>query len=59
MLQSLDSEVGVTKTGLPVLSTATGFPVLSAMMVDGCSRFKVGSILASIKQIRLEYNSFS
>ena len=26
-------------------------------MVDGCYRFKIGSILASIMQIRLEYNS--
>ena len=30
MLQSLDSEVDVTATGFPVLSTATVFPVLSA-----------------------------
>ena len=54
MWQSLDSEVDVTATGLSVLSTATGFPVRSAEMVDGCSRFKVGRILASIMQIRLE-----
>ena len=48
MWQSSDSEVDVT---------ATGLSVLSAEMVDGCSRFKVGSTLASIMQIRLEYNS--
>ena len=57
MWQSLDSEVDVTATGLPVLSTAPGFTVLSANKVDGCPRFKVGSILASNMQIRLEYNS--
>ena len=57
MWQSLDSEVDVTLTGLSVLSTNAGFRVLSAKMVDGCSRFKVGSILAYIIQIRLEYNS--
>ena len=48
MWQSLDSEVDVT---------ATGLAVLCAKMVDGCSRFKVGSILASIMQIRLECNA--
>ena len=57
MWQSLVSEVDVTAKGLAVLSTATGFPVLFAKMVDGCSCFKVGSVLASIMQIRLEYNS--
>ena len=57
MWQSLDSEVDVTATGLSVLSTAAGFRVHTATMVDGCSRFKVGSILASIIQIRLEYDS--
>ena len=57
MWESLDTEVDVTATGLPVLSTAAGFSVLSVKMVDGCSRFKVGRIQASIMQIRLEYNS--
>ena len=28
-------------------------------LVDGCTRFKVGSILASIMQIRLEYQFFA
>ena len=57
MWQASDSEVDVTATGLPVLSTATGSSVLSAEMVDGCPRFKVGSILTSIMQTLLEYNS--
>ena len=51
MRQSLDPEANVTVTGLTVLSTATGLSVLSAEMIDGCSRFKVGSILASVMQI--------
>ena len=57
MWQSLDSEVDVAAIGLSVLSIATGFPLRSAKMVDGCSRFKVGSILAFLMQIRIEYTS--
>ena len=57
MRQTLDPEVNVPETGLPVLSTATGLPVLSVKMVDGCSRFKVDCVLASLMQIRLGYNS--
>ena len=42
------------------IALATGFPVLFAfiaMMVDGCSRFKIERTLTSMIQIRLEYGS--
>ena len=45
------------RNGSPRTLYCYGFPVLSAKMVDGCFRFKVGSILTSRMQIRLEHNS--
>ena len=56
MRLSLDPEVYFTATSFPVLFTATSVPVL-ANMVGGCSRVKACGILASIMQVRLQYNS--
>ena len=42
------------------VAIATGFSVrfpFFALMVDGCSRFKIGRILTSMTQIRLEYGN--
>ena len=56
MGQSLDPEVNFTATTFVVRSTATGYSVL-ARMVEGRSRVRACSFLASIMQVRFTYNS--
>ena len=56
MGQSLDPEVNFTVTTFVVRSTATGFSVL-ARMVEGRSRVRACSVLASTVQVRFQYNS--
>ena len=56
MEQSLNPEVYFTATSFLVCSTVTIFFVL-ARMVEGSSRVRACNVLASIMQVRLQYNS--
>ena len=56
MGQSLDAEVSFTAATVVVHSTATGFCVL-ATMIEGRSRIRACSVLASIMKVRFKYNS--
>ena len=53
---SLDPTVNFTATSFLVRSTATGFSVFDEM-VEGRSRVRACSVLASIMQVRLKYKS--
>ena len=56
MVQSLEPKVYFTATTFVVRSTVTTLVVL-ARMVEGRSRVRACSVLASTMQVRLQYNS--